>query len=381
MRAPQRSYTTCFLITNFITLLSFFSIQVWLNMSKIYQSPTDRHVVTNLTDAMLLSKDARDSWGYLSMADGDKNPNIVGKMNLAFDRRRLRYTGNPDDLTGSAPIVMLLGTLPTDLHSLNRLIPDKSELTIDLERHSDKFLIFAGKDYGAPYNFKLIVKDVQLYVRRPQLKQSYIIGQERLFKENKKAHLYFYENETLRFQLPMGVATFQSLPIVTKSRHPVKIFVAFCPETALLGSYQTNPLDFAPPKGLSSAYLTLNGEDPMGFVDMTANDRDSGQDEVNYFRFCNTMQAWGSNSNPPRITLEQYKSNYFILACDLTSNATVVPEKLNLVRQGLLHINLRFKGQGLTTSWVAIVWAICPQLITYAPGETPSITQETGAVQ
>lgn len=314
--------------------------------------------------------------GYLAVNDGDKQPWDTDPRNLEFLDREERFTGS----TPNEPIVTLIGFLPLDFSTMNRLIPNRSELTFDLLRQSDEFLIFGGTGdkYNIPDNttYKILVEDLNLYIKRPLVTGATYARHEKMFAEDKLARFYFWGNETVRFTVPQGVTTYTSLPIITKTLHPTKVFVVFCPEKALVGSFDSNPLDFAPPPNLTKASLVLDGHDVFGLDDLVGIDRDTGLDEINYAKLMMTCQNFGSNSNPLKISLGQFKTSYYILSADLTSNSTVTADKLNLLRQGNLNVQIKF-SEGLDQAWVIIVWTLSSQLMRYAPAGIPAMTEET----
>jgi hypothetical protein len=337
-------------------------------------------VATWLEATLFVSQDAQRSWGLIAGVDGDVMPtNTTVKDNDQFDERVVKYcTVKPEPKPTK---VALVGDLPTDFQSMNRLLPQQCGVEIELTRASDEFLIYGGKDNETPTGTKyhLKVPACTLHAKKPLVKEVYFKAAQKAFAEGKPARLYFYENEVLRLAIPQNVSYFTSQNLGSKGNHPIKIFCVFSRESDISGGYNHNPLQMGPPDELLSAAITLDGVDPLGINDYYSNTRETGQDVIQYWKTLNTIQK-DSNFQPSNLSLKGFTRYCYIISCDLTSTNSVSAGTLNMVRQGNVQVHFQFK-ETLKEQWVCQVWMISANLMTILPGGIPTISYPAGIAQ
>jgi hypothetical protein len=347
-------------------------IKIVLNGSEIYKSSPDRFVVTWLETALFVSKGSQGSWAGVSGIDGDKQPGIT-QGNKKWETRQSIFCTEKPSTTGEH--VSMIGLLPTDFQSMNRLLPQQSGLQIDLYKQPDHFLLFGGKNFKEKKNVRYVfdIPFLGLWMKRPLLKEVYFKEEQKKFSEGKVGRMYYYENEILRLAIPQGVSYYTSQNLQAKGGHAVKMFVIFSPTANTMPRLDRNPLEFAPPGGLVAAGLTLDGTDPMGLNNFYASDRSHGMDIILYMRLMEAVQKWHSNNAPAQVSIQQFLESLYIIGVDLTSTGSVTQDRLNMVKQGRINLNMRFDPPN-AEELDAYVWMVSPNMISYVPGGTPSIS-------
>lgn len=141
--------------------------------------------------------------------------------------------------------VELMAPLHCDLFLSDRLIVSNAELTVEIHRNSDDFLLMSMAtpvDGQASPKYKIEVLDVKWYIRKLQVMDSIHLGIETVLNRTPAKYPLRRISMTNHF-VAVGRRSVAQTPVFN-GQLPRRIIVAFVKESAFFGSPQHSPFNF-----------------------------------------------------------------------------------------------------------------------------------------
>ena len=205
--------------------------------------------------------------------------------------------------TLNSKTICLLGKVAADFFNCEKALISGSKLQIQLIRNLDNFCIISD---DAAKQYKTIISETNLYVRKLTLSEHEVVAQEAALLK-RPAEYHFTQVIPRTFVIGAGQSSWTQEDIFTKE--PIRRFaLALCKNGTFVGSNTTNPYHYTK-FDLRSITITRNGYPMLG------SPIDVSTDERVYF-ISYTSLAYGDNSHG--ITLKDFP-NHYVLVFDLTS--------------------------------------------------------------
>ncbi len=147
--------------------------------------------------------------------------------------------GNRLKLFKESALVELMAPIHCDLFMSDRLMLSNTEITLDLHRNSDKFLLIS---FTEDINYYLSIEDMKWYVRKVELADSVHLGIERALMRN-TAKYPLRRVEMKKFHIPKGSYSVPHIAIFN-GQLPRRLVIGFIESDKFFGTYKTLPFFF-----------------------------------------------------------------------------------------------------------------------------------------
>jgi hypothetical protein len=349
----------------------------------------DRIILAQLQNLLCHTKAAKTSYLETELLYEEADPTNISKTNKSHTKRKGKFEATTG---GVAPIVTLIGALQTDYQSMRCLIPYHNTIRVTLTRNPDELLLnkepyIPPKDEDGktitpiavqppdPNTYHLILKNVSMMVRTPLLSDFCFQMQSKRFAGGAVAKGYHYSNKLVKFQIPIGIESWISPPILPNEQG-VKMFACFYDAATVRGTMDTQINSFKKPPNLTCVQVLLDRHDVNYFGTVESQTLKTGLDVYLFAHLFHVTQTMGVN-DPYTLSLETFNKDAFIVSADFSCSSSSTEDKLALVRPGARQIQLTY---ALPTETVTdlYAWVISPALTTFGPDLQPvSVHQKT----
>ena len=254
---------------------------------------------------------------------------------------RLRYV-----FTQSSRVFDMEGPLYADCFGLDKYLINGVDIQLKLFRTRPEFVLVS--DEATP-SYKLTIVDAVFKACKVKVDPAIMLNHTKTIA-NQPARYNFIKTDVKMSTIPTGSNEFIWDNMWNNAR-PSKVYVAFAKQSAVNGSYGTNPFNFKH-FNLAEIVLYVNGE-PTPIRGMQL-DFSNNQNFVT--PLCNLYQStrtWGKDESLI-IDREKFSEGYAIYAFDL--DAIVDDEYINLVHSANVRLYARF---GTVTSETISAIAYC----------------------
>ncbi|PIK55304.1 hypothetical protein BSL78_07776 [Apostichopus japonicus] len=280
----------------------------------------------------------KDTAGYMNEADPKAESSSA---NLGLKKRTT--------FTTQSKTVDMIGPIHSDIFFQEKYLLNGVNMKLKLIRSKDQFCLMSA-DNGKQY--KVVIKDASLFVRKVKLNPSVALGHARAL-EKATAKYPIQRVVTKMFSIPTGNMSFIQDHIFL-GQLPKKVIVGCVRNTAFNGSYTLNPFNFEH-FGLDFLALYMDGEQ-VPYKPLKPNySADGGANYIRAYHtlFSGTDKAQHDAGNA--ISRDDYLNGYTLYAFDLTPDLSSGGH-FNLVKQGNLRMELHF-AQPLDTTVNVFVYA------------------------
>lgn len=266
----------------------------------------------------------KDRAGYLDEADptkDDKDANTGLKA---------RYEHTKDSQT-----VELIGRIHEDVFNIDRLMINGVDLRLKLTRLKNEFCLLSS---AAGANFKVVLEDVILFIRKEKVSPSVMLGHAEALRIT-TAKYPIKRMDFKVFSIPRGALNI-SQDNVFNGKVPKRIVVAMVDNDAYSGNYKKNPFNFKT-NDLSFLGVYVDGEPLPSKPLQPKFDPVNGRGYIMAYQsmFSGTGMMFEDLGND--MTRDEFSQGYAIFCFDLTPdlcNGT----HYNLIRKGNLRLEIQF---------------------------------------
>jgi hypothetical protein len=261
-------------------------------------------------------------------------PPADSKVNAGWTARRA-YAAN------SASFEMR-GSLHLDLLHQERYMLNHTGIRFRLLRSKNAFNLMAA---DATQNYKTVIEEAVLYIRKTTLSPAVQIGYAQALQVS-TAKYPITRVDVKSFTIPTGSWSVNRDNLFLGSL-PRRMVLGLVDAAAFNGDYTKNPYNF---QHFNTSFLSVSIDgDQIPYKPFEPNFK-TGQYIDSYLTLFSCMDKGGNS-----ITREAYPKGFTLFVFDFTPDLGCV-DHLNLIRQGNLRIELRFR-EALTTSVNCVVLA------------------------
>lgn len=249
-------------------------------------------------------------------------------------------------LTKNSGVIEVYGKLHADMLNQPLLLLNNVDLRIVLTLNKPEFYLL-----GVDTDTSIIkVLEATLYMKHATINPNILIAHHKML-ENTTAKYYYKRNEVKSYTISSGTSLI-SLDNIVMGQLPTNLIFMMVDNDAYTGKRSKNPFNFKHNK-ISSFALYMNGvQVPNDPIEM---DFTSG---TNYARAYSTIFSANGilhTSQGNLISKEMFKSGYFMLAFDLTPDASSSESCMSLTNQGNLRLEARFAA-ALTSTITCLLY-------------------------
>ncbi|XP_061190341.1 uncharacterized protein F54H12.2-like [Saccostrea echinata] len=333
-----------------LPLQSLFSqIDVFMNGKCVTQNannyPWKAYLKVVLSSSAEASKSYLQTQLYYPDKDGVEDPNAASGRNTGL---RSRYV-----FTQMSRTFDLEGPLYLDCFYLDKYLINGVDLQLRLFRSRNEFVVMSGE--SSP-NYKVTILDAVFKACKIRVDSAVLLNHAEAITKTPARYNY------LKTDVKMTTIADKTSEFywddVWNGKQPSKMYVAFVKQSAVNGSYGTNPFNFEH-FNLSEIVVTVNGEPipvrPLKF--------DYGDNRNYVTALCNLYQSsekWYKDEGLI-IDRDQFSKGYAIYAFDLVPN-DLGEGYINLVHQGNVGVYARF-ATATTETICALAYCECPGLL------------------
>lgn len=229
----------------------------------------------------------------------------------------------------------LYSKLSHPLFFQDKLIPPNTSIRIRLRRAPTQFcLLSTAVADGEVFGDQLKIMDTYLDVKRVIVNSKVESMHQALLNKGSRFYFPFFDYQTLSFVVSKGSLQYTSETLMTEV--PQLALVAITESKGFNGAVEKSPFKFMP-NGLSSVYMTVNGEKTLiSNMNMSI---DNHQYMRQYRLFCDVVSSYGE---PTDLTVNDYiKNGYFIIPVNWQSTAK--QDRFGLSKTGNVKVHLTFE--------------------------------------
>ena len=294
-------------------------------------------------------KDAKTS--QLSMAMFYKD--IPGKMDavnpVAEDEDANMGLKARYEFTKQSDTVDMLGPIHSDIFFQDRLILNGVNLRIKLNRAKNSFCLLSS---AAAPDFKVVITEAILYVRKVKVGSSIILGHAAALKQT-SAKYPIRRVDCKVLSIPGGFSTFTPNNLFL-GHIPKRLVLVLVDTEAFNGTYSSNPFNFKH-HSLTQVGVYVDGEQIPRKPLFLKFDEAGGQNFIAGYQslFLGTGKLSLDTGN--QINRSDYGSSYTAFCFDLSPDH-FSGDHFELIKRGNLHVELNF-AQALANTVNLIVYA------------------------
>ena len=255
-------------------------------------------------------------------------------------------------LTKKSAQVELMGPLHLDMFQQDRLLLNKVNVRVRLNRSKNAFCLVSPTD-GA--DFKVNITEARLSVRKVKLTNVTFLGLTAALE--KVPALYpICRVECKSISIPQGNRMFHQDDVFL-GFIPKRLFIGFVENAAFAGDFKKNPFNFKHFKA-TQVGVYVNGEaTPMKALQLNFEKKKYLEGYMSLFHGTGTLFHDVGN----QITREDYDKGYTLYGFDLSPDLAVGPH-VSPIKQGNLRVEAHF-AEGLPTTVNCILYAEFDSLI------------------
>lgn len=232
--------------------------------------------------------------------------------------------------------IEMVGRIHEDIFNLDRNMINGVELRLKLTRSKNEFCLLSPTTAA---NFKLVLEDAILYIRKEKISPSVLIAHaESLRKSNAKYPLRRVDMKVI--SISRGALNF-SQDNCFNGNIPKRVIMAMVDNDAFSGNYKKNPFTFKN-NDLTFLGVYVDGESLPGKALQPKFTPDSALSFIMSYQslFSGTGLMFHDRGNG--ISRDEFNQGYAIFCFDLTPDLSNSAH-FNLVKQGNLRVELQFK--------------------------------------
>jgi len=229
----------------------------------------------------------------------------------------------------------LIGPLHLDMCRQERFIPSDVNVKIRLIRNKDSFCLMAS---GNAPTYRLVITDCKLYVRKVKLSPSIFIAHAKVLQTS-NAKFPLKHVQVKSFTIATGQLDFSHENVLTGTL-PSRMVVGFVDNSAYNGSYGSNPFNFKH-YNLSELKLYIDGQNSLHATPMQP-DYDNGLYIREYMSCFDVSNKLGRDEGLD-LAREDYPRGFTLYGFDLTADLCGDGGHLQLVREGCIRLNAKFR--------------------------------------
>ena len=327
----------------------FSQVDVSLN-ERLISASTNTYPYRAMLESLLnYGEEAKTS--QLSMAMFYKD--TAGKMNVvnplaADDEANLGLKARYE-FTKESHTVDMMGPIHSDIFFQDRLMLNGVNLRIKLNRAKNVFCLVSS---AAGANFKVVITEAILFVRRVKVASSIILGHAAGLKHS-SAKYPIRRIDCKVLSIPRGFSSFNPDNIFL-GQIPKRIVLGLVDTEAYNGSYRTNPFNFNH-HNLTQVGVYVDGEQIPRKPLFLKFDTAGGQNVIAGYQSLFSGIGRLSQDMGNQINRSDYGSGYTLFAFDLTPDHCP-GDHFELIKQGNLRLELHF-SEALANTVNLIVYA------------------------
>lgn len=237
--------------------------------------------------------DKGDGWDKTDPAGNDNNP--------GFDKRR--------ELTANSKTVELIGRPHVDLFHQSRYLIPGVDMHLKFIRSETNFHLMADGE------FKLLIKEAKLYVRRVKINPSIALAHTAAMEKGESAKYPIRRGTTTACTIPQGSLTFHKDNLVS-GQLPRRIILGFVSNPSFNGDRRNNPFRF---QHFNLNYISLStGNQSFPAQPLTPDFR-AGLYLQAYENLCSTL-GFTEEDRGFGVDREEFADGYTLFAFDLTAD-------------------------------------------------------------
>ncbi|CAH3172814.1 unnamed protein product [Porites lobata] len=327
----------------------FSQVDVCLN-ERLTSASTNTYPYRAMLESLLnYGEEAKTS--QLSMAMFYKD--TAGKMNVvnplaADDEANLGLKARYE-FTKESHTVDMMGPIHSDIFFQDRLMLNGVNLRIKLNRAKNVFCLVSS---AAGANFKVVITEAILFVRRVKVASSIILGHAAGLKHS-SAKYPIRRIDCKVLSIPRGFSSFNPDNIFL-GQIPKRIVLGLVDTEAYNGSYRTNPFNFNHHNFTEVGVYVDREQIPRKPLFLKV-DAAGGQNVIAGYQSLFSDIGNLSQDMSNQINRSDYGSGYTLFAFDLTPDHCPGDE-FELIKQGNLRLELHF-SEALANTVNLIVYA------------------------
>ena len=219
-----------------------------------------------------------------------------------------------------------------------QLILSEDNLRIKLNRAKNSFCLVS---LAAAPNFKVVITEAILYVRKVNVASSIILGHAAALKQTTAKHPIRRVYRKV-LSIPQGFSSFtpDNLFLGPKRTIPKRIVLVLVDTEAFNGTYTSNPYNFKH-HNLTQAGVCVHGKQIPRKPLFLKFDEAGGQNFIAGFQSLFSGSGKLSQDAGNQINRSDYGSGYTALCCDLSPDHYSA-DHFQLIKQGNLRVELHF---------------------------------------
>ena len=234
----------------------------------------------------------------------------------------------------------MIGNLHSDMFHQNRYLLNNVDVKVRLMRSRNEFCLMSNTTTG---KYKIIVHSATLFVHKVKVAPSLMLAHAQLLSKQ-PARYPFHRVEMKSFSIPIGTMAVNRDNLVL-GQLPTHVIIGLVDADALNGNYKKNPFNFAH-KNID--YLSLQ----VGSEQIPSSPLQPNFDEKLYIReyqqLLDALGYWHTDRGI-EISRDTYPEGFTLFGFNLTPTSRQCSEAFNLLKQGNLQLNIKFK-KALTAS-------------------------------
>lgn len=353
------------------------SVEVSLNGTPVIGDANKyHHITSHLFRALSLGDKAHSTYMISERVfptDGHEDPDeglvatatLKGAEGFQYRRNLYKAASGTEVL---APRVTSFGPLLTDLTTAESMLVGNVKLHLRLTRCPSAINVFTARpnldtqiaEWAKDEVFELRIKDVTLFVPTYTLSEPSFVHHQKILANNDVTYNYFTRTTVEWLSIPTDVMVHETGKLFSSRSVPVKVFVLFYEEDRLLGNFKKNIHAYRKPRHLTSVTLVRNYQ-PVEPILLEA-PSGTDYDMFLYTTLFKTLQTYYSNGGP-RITVEEFKKYFYVVAHDLTASGFAATDTMPLIHTGNLTLKFTFSQKPVKV-YNCLVVGLSPAFIT-----------------
>lgn len=261
----------------------------------------------------------------------------AGKMDTMDAKANIGW-GKRTSMTAKSSSVDMIGTPFADIFNQNRYLVNNVNMKLRLIRHSPEFsLMGSGGTTEAPESYRIVIEQATLFIHKAKIATSSLLSHAAVMQST-SAKYPIRRVEMKSFSISKG-DTVVSRDNIVLGQMPTRVVLGLVDSKALNGDLTANPFNF---DNWKLNYLALHVDSDQ--IPSTALTPDYGNG--NYIREYQTLfDALGlwKTDRGICISRNEYPEGFTLYAFDLTPTQASCCGAFNLLRQGNLKLEMRFK--------------------------------------